>query len=162
VTALQDDQVRDVTSTIFVNGAPIDSGESAINIADFAELGDGYSSINKLRLGCEWSDGDNGRRDIVNGEVTVAFTAYSSESDRPTVGLLLTNNSGNTINNAVCIVEAKRENLIADVAEVVFAENGNIDPGAAVEAAGAWTKLNSLDDFDSDPFNISNVNCQYQ
>lgn len=162
LTALENDQNIDVTSATFAEGGPIDSGESAISIADFAGLANGYSSISTIRIGCEWSVGDNNGQDIVNGAVTVTFTTFSSDSGRPTIGLMLTNNSPVAVNMAVCGVEAKRSNIIADVATAVFAELGDISSGAAVEATGIWSRLNSLNEFDSEQFNINNVNCRYQ
>ncbi len=162
LTALENDQNIDVTSATFAEGGPIDSGESAISIADFAGLANGYSSISTIRIGCEWSVGDNNGQDIVNGAVTVTFTTVSSDSGRPTIGLMLTNNSPVAVNMAVCGVEAKRSNIIADVATAVFAELGDISSGAAVEATGIWSRLNSLNEFDSEQFNINNVNCRYQ
>jgi len=59
-------------------------------------------------------------------------------------------------------VEAKRGNLIVDVASVFFAGLGNIRSGEASEAEGVWLGLDSLDDFESIPFNNENLNCQYR
>ena len=102
----------------------------------------------------------NDRIDIVSGPVTVEFAGYrSSFSGRPAVALRLTNNSGVTIFNAACRVEAKRGNVILDAAFVSFANLGDIRPGEAAEDEGTWVELDSLDDFDSEPFDLANVNC---
>jgi len=162
ITAVRDNSTDAIVNLPFANSGPIDSGESAMNTADLVEVNDGFASIGTIRIDCTWSAGAMALEDIVRGPITVAFTSYSSNSDNPTVQLLLTNNSPETITNTVCGVEAKRKNVIVDVATIKFADLGDISSGEAVDGDGVWLKLNSLDEFESESFDIENVNCSYQ
>lgn len=168
VAALENNVVIDLVNILFAELYPIDPGESAINSGSAVELNDWFSSISKIRIECDWTNGDNDRKDIVNGATTVFFLDYSTNSTNPSVRLQLLNHASDfvavpvPITDAVCGVEAKRGNVIIDVATVTFFELLEISPNQAVDATGTWLKLSSLDDFDSEPFDIANVNCFYR
>ena len=159
IAAFRDNTIVDTASAFFASLDPIDMGESALDAAAWRDL-DGLGDIDRIRVSCDWLNGDGDRIDIASGPVTAEFAGYrSSFSGKPAVALRLVNNSGVTIYNAACGVEAKRGNVILDVASLFFADLGDIRPGEAAEEEGTWFELDSLDDFESEPFNIENVNC---
>ncbi|MFK7997586.1 MAG: hypothetical protein AB8B87_25900 [Granulosicoccus sp.] len=161
INGLQADGTKEVAKAFFANLYPIDSGEAALGKGAWIEFEGTFASFTDIELACEWLDGDDDRMDNA-GPVSVEFSGYrSSFFGSPGVGLVLTNNSPDTIYGASCGVEAKRGNVIVDVASVFFANDGDINSGEASEEDGAWLGLSSIDDFDSEPFNIDNVNCNF-
>jgi len=161
ITALSGNRIQDVAKAFFASLDPIDPDEAAIDDAVWRDLDGGFGSFDKIRIECDWLDGDD-RRINVSGPVSVEFTGYTtSRLDKPSVSLLMTNNSSDTIYNAYCGVEAKVGNTIVDVASVFFADLSDIRSGEGVEDDGSWLELSSFGEFDSEPFNIDNVNCSY-
>lgn len=143
----------------------IDPGESAIGSDHMSPPASNFSDYDQLvvRL-CSWS-GVGGefdrRRDITTGPITVDFLGYSSSSTgRPQARLLLTNNSDDTISNARCDLDAKVGRTIVAVGSTSFDDADDIAPGEAEETE-LVLRVNSLASYDSEPFDISNLNCTY-
>ena len=143
----------------------IDPGESAIG-SDHTNFADTtFSDFDRIlvRL-CTWdSFGEEFdlRRDITTGPVTVDFLGYSSApSGRPQARLLLTNNSADTVSRARCDLDAKVGRTIVTVGSTTFDDAGDIAAGEAEESA-LILLVDSLDNYDSEPFDLSNLNCTY-
>ncbi len=160
IKALKDNEIIDSTYTHFADDNPIDAGESAMDAGIWFGLSS-FSSVDKISIQCEWREGNRDRRDIVNGPVIVEFANYSSSLGSPSVVVRLTNNSPFAIERADCGFEAKRGNVILDVASVFFNDLDIIRSGEAAQDEGVWFKLDSLNEFDAEPFNLANANCRY-
>jgi len=159
ITALSGNRVLDTTTAIFASLDEIDPGEQAQDTAAFRDLEGGFESLDKLRFTCDWLDGNDRRRDISSGSVTVSSIGYTTSfSGIPAVTLLITNNSSQTLSRGSCGIEAKRDDLILDVASVFYTD---LRPGEAAEETGTWFELSSFDEFDSEPFDLANLNCTY-
>lgn len=161
IAALAGNRILDTARTFFASLDPIDPGESALDAGAWFELDGGFSSADRFRITCDWLNGDGGRIDLASDPVSVDFVGYTSEFGHPAVILLMTNNSARTIYNASCGVEAKRGDVIVDVASLFFADLGDIRTGEAAETASPWLELSSLDEFDAEPFDPANLNCSY-
>lgn len=143
----------------------IDPGESAIGSDHTNPPASNFSDFDRITVSlCTWN-GVGGefdlRRDIINGPITVEFLGYSSSAGRPEARLLLTNNSANTITNARCDLDAKVGRTIVAVGSTSFGDADDIAPGEAVED-GIVMFVDSLDSYDSEPFDASDLNCQYR
>lgn len=163
VQALNDGvQVKSVSPSF--TPTTIDPGESAIGSDFVSGPPSDFSAFDAIRVSlCTW----NGigaefdlRRDITTGPVTVDFLGYSSSAGSPEARLLLTNNSANTITNARCSLDAKVGRTIVAVGSTAFGNFDDIAPGEAIEE-GIVMFVNSLDSYDSTPFDVSNLNCAF-
>ena len=161
IDAFQGNVIVESGFAFFNSGNPIDPGISAIDNATFRDI-NSFEEIDRLRIDCDWIDGSD-NEDVGNGPITVDFVGYTTTefSDRPAVTLLITNNSGNTIFNASCGVEARFGNVIIDDASVFFANLSDIRPGEAAQETGGFLELDSFDQFDSEPFDFSTLNCSF-
>lgn len=149
-------------SLFFAALGPISPGESAADTGEWLSVDNGFAAFDQIRWSCEWINGEqSSSADVSSGPINVSFVEYTSEFGRPAITLLVTNNSGVTIYNVGCVVEAKRDGVIVDGARLFFADLGDIRPGEAAEDTGSWSDLSSLDDFDSNPFDPANLNCSY-
>lgn len=161
ITALRDNEIVDDAFVSFASLDAIDPNESANGHGLFFEI-PSFGALTAIRVDCDWIDGDGGRQDIVSGPVVVNFIQYTDFFGTPAVELSITNNSTSTINFAVCGVEAKRGDLILDVASLFFESLGEIAPGETSIDEGVFFDLESLNQFDTGSFDLANVNCDYR
>jgi len=162
VTAFDGNELIDISFARFAT--PLGPLESTSDTIEWVELEDGFASVDRITVDCDWIDGAT-LPNIITGSVAVRFIEYTFSEfgdDVPAVTLQLTNNSGSTIFGAFCLVEAKRGNFIVDTALVIFASQGDIAPGEAFQGTGSWPSIDSFDEFESDDeLDLNDVNCSF-
>ena len=163
VAGIQENNVIEIVNLRFAATGPVGPGERAATTDEWREVDNGFGSFDQIRWSCDWINGERSSAvDVSSGPIGVSFVEYTtSQTDRPEITLLLTNNSTFTIFNTSCKVEAKRDGIIVDAASLFFADLDDIRPGEAAEDSGTYSDLSSLEDFDSNPFDPASLNCSY-
>jgi len=163
VLLLKNDAVVDEYPFNFSEYVWTDPGEATFDRGPFKKL-TGYSDFDTIKIMCRWFEEKEDKRiDHSTAPVSIEFKGYTTFLENiPEVNMQFTNNSNDTLNFAVCYIEAKRGNVVVDVVLVDFANFGDIAPGERVDGKGTLTIVDSLSDFDHAQMTSDNFNCSYQ